>query len=55
MYPPTDVITQDFQHGGLGYAGLSSLNPMTDRMLQSSSSFPRPMPPMSSSRIPYIP
>ncbi|CAH8843539.1 unnamed protein product [Trichobilharzia szidati] len=55
MYPPTDVITQDFQHGGLGYAGLSSLNPMTDRMFQSSSSFPRPMPPMSSSRIPYIP
>ncbi|VDQ00771.1 unnamed protein product [Trichobilharzia regenti] len=54
-YPPTDMITQDFQHGGLGYTGLSSLNPMTDRMFQSSSSFPRPLPPMSSSRIPYIP
>ncbi|CAH8527080.1 unnamed protein product [Heterobilharzia americana] len=55
IYPSADVITQDFQHAGLGYTGLSSLNPMADRMFQHSSTFPRPVPPMSSNRMPYIP
>ncbi|CAH8514580.1 unnamed protein product [Schistosoma intercalatum] len=55
IFPQTDVITQEFQHAGLGYTGLSSMNSMGDRLLRPSNNFARPTPPLSSNRMPYIP
>ncbi|CAH8489717.1 unnamed protein product [Schistosoma turkestanicum] len=55
IFPQTDVATQEFQPVGLGYTGLSPLNPVGDHLLRPSNAFPRPTLPLSSSRMPYIP
>ncbi|KAH8862403.1 Maternal protein pumilio [Schistosoma japonicum] len=55
IYAQTDLTTQEFQHVGLGYTGLSPLNPIADRLLRPFNTFPRPAPPLSSTRLPYMP